>query len=112
MGEILKRVYQEAEEQKERENMRILDEAYFMYTLKFLKDNEKQYREYARANNNKEEYKNIEHIYHTAYHDMVCRLKYHYGQDLINEFEEYVYSYINNTLENAYDYLTKQMEDN
>lgn len=82
--------------------------AYFMYTLRWLKECEKIFAKKEQTGEIREEHRNIYAIYHMAYYDMRNRLVWTYGTDFTGVLESYVYNTtMVNSLGNAYAYASK-----
>lgn len=83
--------------------------AYFMYTLRWLKECENELARKERVGQEKgAPVDNISAIYHMAYYDMWNRLIWTYGTDFVNVLESYVYNKtMVNSLGNAYTYASK-----
>ena len=76
--------------------------AYFMYTLRWLKECEKDFAKKEQIGEIKEEHRNISAIYHMAYYDLWNRLTQTYGTDYTDVLESYVCdATVTNSLENA-----------
>lgn len=81
--------------------------AYFMYTLRWLKECEKDFAKKEQTGEIREEHRNISAIYHMAYYDLWNRLIWTYGTDFTDVLESYVYNTtITNSLKNAQSYAT------
>ena len=82
--------------------------AYFMYTLRWLKECEKDFAKKEQTGEIREEHRNISAIYHMAYYELRNRLTWTYGTDYTDVLESYVYdATVTNSLENALVYENK-----
>ena len=83
--------------------------AYFMYTLRWLKECEKDFAKKEQTNKEKRAYiDSTSALYHMSYYDLWNRLIWTYGTDYIKALEKYVYdTTITNSLENAFKYADK-----
>lgn len=82
--------------------------AYFMCTLRWLKECEKIFAKKEQTGEIREEHRNISTIYHMAYYELWNRLIWTYGTDYTNVLESYVRdATVTNSLENALAYANK-----